>query len=104
MHYVYVLRCSDGTLYVGRTTNLIERETWHNDGHGAAYTAARRPVRIVYAEELRSEVSAARREGQIKRWTSAKKEALVQGDSAKLTDARRKARSLFTWRDWLRQQ
>ena len=68
MHYVYVLRCSDDTLYVGRTANLIERESWHNEGHGATYTAARRPVRIVYAEELGSELSAARGERQIKRW------------------------------------
>jgi GIY-YIG catalytic domain len=51
MWFVYLVRCADGTLYVGRTTNLASREKAHSDGTGAAYTAARRPVQVVYAEE-----------------------------------------------------
>ena len=48
---MYILRCADDTLYIGHTENLASREQTHNDGKGAKYTAARRPVRIVYAEE-----------------------------------------------------
>ena len=101
VRYVYLLRCSDGSLYVGRTTDLSQREQKHNDGHGAAYTAARRPVRIVYAEEHTSELSAARRERRIKGWTSAKKEALIAGQAKPRTIVKN-SRPAFTWRDWLK--
>jgi putative endonuclease len=50
MAFTYILRCADDTLYVGHTENLASRERTHNDGKGAKYTAARRPVRMVYAE------------------------------------------------------
>ena len=80
MAFTYVLRCADGTLYVGHTENLASRERTHNDGKGAKYTAARRPVRMVYAEEHHSVESAIARESQLKRWTNKKKEALVLGD------------------------
>ena len=100
--YVYLLRCSDQSLYVGRTKDLAQREQWHNDGHGAGYTAARRPVRMVYAEEHTSEVSAARRERQIKRWTIAKKEALVAGGGPALKRSTAKApRPGVSWQDLL---
>jgi predicted GIY-YIG superfamily endonuclease len=84
MPFVYLVRCSDQSLYVGHTDNLRAREQAHNDGLGAAFTAARRPVRMVYSEEYRSQVEAIRRERQIKRWTSEKKEALIAGDRTKL--------------------
>jgi putative endonuclease len=50
MEWVYILRCSDGTLYVGRTSNLTGRVQTHNEGRGGAYTAKRRPVRLLYSE------------------------------------------------------
>ena len=69
MAFTYILRCADETLYVGHTENLAARERTHNDGNGAKYTAARRPVRIVYAEEHSSARSAIARERQLKRWS-----------------------------------
>jgi putative endonuclease len=84
MPFVYLVRCSDQSLYVGHTRNLASREQAHIEGYGAAYTAKRRPVRMVYAEEYPSELEALRRERQIKGWTSRKKEALIAGDDASL--------------------
>ena len=51
MPFVYIVRCADGTLYVGHTADLAVREKAHNEGTAAAYTAKRRPVRVVYSEE-----------------------------------------------------
>ena len=80
MPWVYILRCSDDTLYVGHTTDLASREQTHNEGRGGRYTAQRRPVTIVYSERHDSAQSALARERQLKRWTTVKKEALVTGD------------------------
>jgi putative endonuclease len=106
MWFVYLVRCADGTLYVGRTTNLASREKAHNDGTGAAYTAARRPVRMVYAEEHGSMKSAAARERQVKRWTTEKKEALIRGHARRLKalSERQSAHKnmAFTWKDLMK--
>jgi predicted GIY-YIG superfamily endonuclease len=64
---VYILRCADGTLYVGSTSDLTERERRHNEGRGATYTASRTPVQLVYSEEHPSRLAAQRREAQLKR-------------------------------------
>jgi predicted GIY-YIG superfamily endonuclease len=104
MPFTYIVRCSDDTLYVGHTSDLAAREQTHNDGKGAKYTAARRPVRIVYAEEHASLESAIARERQLKRWSKEKKEALVRGDSSALRSlSHRTPRSPgdFRWRDLL---
>jgi predicted GIY-YIG superfamily endonuclease len=105
-HYVYVLRCADNSLYVGETSDLRTRERHHNEGRGGSYTAKRRPVHIVYAEQYRSREEALRRERQIKRWSSHKKELLVGGDLASLSGSSQKARirTGFTWKDWLTRQ
>lgn len=105
MPFVYLLRCSDGTLYVGRTYDLASRERVHNEGGGAKYTAIRRPVHMVYAEEHSSLQSAIARERQVKRWTAKKKETLVTGDlpTLKTLSRRNERRVVFTWRDLLRQ-
>jgi putative endonuclease len=79
--FVYILRCSNGTLYTGSTNNLAARELAHNQGRGAKYTAGRRPLRIVYSEVHESRSTAQARESQLKRWTRARKEALVAGAS-----------------------
>jgi len=102
-HYVYLLRCADKTLYVGETSDLQTRERDHNEGRGGRYTAKRRPVHIVYAEQYGSREDALERERQIKRWSSHKKELLVCGDLAALsgTSQRARMRSGFTWKDWL---
>ena len=103
MHYVYLLRCADSSLYVGETANLQIREQQHNEGRGGSYTAKRRPVRMVYAERHNSKQEALKRERQIKRWSLQKKELLVSGDVAALSGVSQKARvrTGFTWGDWL---
>jgi putative endonuclease len=80
LHFVYILECVDRTLYVGYTTNLDVREQQHHEGLGGRYTAARQPVRLVYSESFDNAAAALKRERQIKRWTRAKKAALVAGD------------------------
>ena len=90
MHSVYVVRCSDGTLYVGHTEDPESRVKAHNDGRGASYTFKRRPVRLVYFEAYQSEVEAVERERQLKRWSPAKKEALIAGDLQRLRQLSRR--------------
>ena len=102
-HYIYLLRCADNSLYVGETSDLQTRERHHNEGRGGRYTAKRRPVHIVYAEQVGSRPDAVRRERQLKRWSSQKKEMLVRGDLESLsgTSQRARIREGFTWQDWL---
>ncbi len=80
MHWVYILRCRDGLLYVGQTEDVPRRVDSHNQGRGARFTAARRPAALVHTEACESAIVAAARERQLKRWTRAKKEALIAGD------------------------
>ena len=75
-----MLLCSDGSYYIGHTHNVTQRFAAHQSGQGAAYTAARRPLRIVYTEGRTSEAESIIRERQLKRWSRAKKEALARGD------------------------
>ena len=82
--FVYILRCADGSYYVGSTSDVAARERIHNEGHGAAHTAAHRPVRMVYSEAHESWPAARKREAQLKRWTRAKKEALIAGNRTRL--------------------
>jgi putative endonuclease len=74
---VYLLRCSDGTLYAGSTNNVDARVRAHNDGRGARYTSGRRPVSVVYEEACASKSAALRREHALKRLNRTKKEALI---------------------------
>ena len=104
MPFTYILRCADETLYVGHTEDLASREQAHNDGKGAKYTAARRPVRMVYAEEHVKAASAIAREHQLKQWSREKKEALIRDDRIALdwlSHRKSKATTAFTWRDLL---
>ncbi|HPR63872.1 MAG TPA: GIY-YIG nuclease family protein [Thermoanaerobaculia bacterium] len=74
---VYIVRCSDGSLYTGYTADLEKRLSAHNEGKGAKYTAGRRPVILVYREVFSDRRTAMQREYQIKRWPRAKKEVLL---------------------------
>ena len=78
MHFVYLVRCADGTLYTGYAVDPRARETLHNSGRGAHYTACRRPVSLVYSESFATKSEALKREHEVKRWTRARKEALVE--------------------------
>lgn len=78
--YVYMVRCSDGTLYTGYTNDLKNREAKHNEGKGAHYTRIRRPVNIVYSEEFETKSEAMKREHQIKSLKREDKERLMRLD------------------------
>jgi putative endonuclease len=82
MHFVYIVRCADGTLYTGYARDPHAREKVHNDGRGARYTRGRRPVALVYAEAFVTRGAALRREYQLKRWSRARKKALCSGPGA----------------------
>jgi putative endonuclease len=84
MLFVYLVRCSDGTLYTGFARDPHERLVVHNAGKGAKYTRSRLPVALVYVESCESRSAALRRERQLKGWTRAKKDALIAGDLALL--------------------
>lgn len=75
--YVYIVECSDGTLYTGWTRNVRARVRAHNAGRGARYTRGRRPVRLRYWERHPTRAAAMRRERAIKHWSRAKKLALI---------------------------
>ncbi len=80
MYHVYILRCSDQSLYVGHTTNVEARVRAHNMGLGATHTSNRLPVELAYSETHPTRLAAIRRERQLKGWTREKKEALIRGD------------------------
>ena len=83
--YLYIVRCSDGSLYIGTTRTTLEiRIAQHNDGTFKGYTEARRPVVLVYAEWFDRITDAIENERKIKKWTRAKKEAFIRGDFASL--------------------
>ena len=77
---MYILKCSDGSYYIGHSNSLEERIRAHNAGRAAKWTACRLPVMLVYKETYQSEQQSIRRECQIKRWSHQKKEALISGD------------------------
>ena len=84
MWHVYILECSDNSFYTGHTNNLSKRVERHNSGRGSSHTAARLPVKLIWHEEHESEISATKREIQIKKWSRVKKIALIDGDLQKL--------------------
>lgn len=77
VHFVYIVRCADGTLYTGYARDPKARVKVHNSGRGARYTAGRRPVRLVYAESFESVGDALRREYALKQRSRAQKEELI---------------------------
>lgn len=73
-HFVYILECADGSLYVGCTNNLEKRVHQHNHAKaGAHYTKLRRPVVLKYQEEFATLAEGRKREAEIKSWTRSKK-------------------------------
>ena len=77
MYYVYLLRCSDNSLYCGYTNALEKRIKTHNEGKGAKYTKSRLPVRLCYFEEFSEKSSALKREAGIKKLSKKEKEELI---------------------------
>lgn len=79
-YFVYILCCCDGSYYVGYTYDVDQRLKEHGLGRASKWTTERLPVRLVYSEEHDSEISAMKREQQIKGWNRNKKEKLIKGD------------------------
>src|SRR6266849_5958819 len=84
--FVYMLRCRDGSYYVGSATgkDLTSRIAQHQTGAFPGYTSLRRPVELVWSEHFERITDAISAERQIKGWSRAKKEALIRGDWAGL--------------------
>ena len=78
--YTYILKCADDSYYVGHTENLTERLDKHRNGSAARHTAAHLPIRLVHSETFPTRIEAMTRETQLKKWSHAKKEALINGD------------------------
>ena len=79
MHWVYILKCSDGSCYTGSTSNLELRLAEHDSGICDGYTAKRLPVELVFSQETSTQDEAFRVEHQIKGWSRRKKEAIIEG-------------------------
>ena len=75
--YLYILRCCDGTLYTGITTDVEKRLETHRSGKGAKYTRGRGPLELVYRETCGSHSDALKREMAVKRLTRTQKKAMI---------------------------
>ena len=73
MWYLYILLCSDGSLYTGITNNLAKRFSEHKNGKGGRYTRSHKPIKIIYKEKLATQSEALKREREIKSWSRATK-------------------------------
>ncbi len=82
--WLYILRCSDQSLYVGHTDDLERRLAQHQSGELGGHTALRRPVTLVYCQEFPTREEALARERQVKNWSRAKKQALIESDWERL--------------------
>ena len=91
IYYVYILKCSDGTYYTGFTSNLEKRLIEHQMGkYKDSYTSTRRPVELAFYAEFTDPNIAIDTEKQIKKWSKAKKEALIHGEFDKLPNLAKK--------------
>ena len=90
MPFMYMLRCADGTTYVGSTVDLERRLAQHRAGEGAEYTRKRLPVDLIHVEEYSRIDDAFAREKQVQNWSRAKRLALAAGDVDALRPASRK--------------
>jgi putative endonuclease len=89
--YVYILKCSDDTYYTGVTSNLVNRMFKHESGfHPNSYTYNRRPLELVFYCEFTDITLAIEKEKQIKKWSKAKKDALINDDFESLVNLAKK--------------
>jgi putative endonuclease len=84
MPWTYILKCSDGSYYVGSCRNLDYRMWQHSTGNGSKYTGSRMPVTLVFAQEFDNIGDAYALEKQVHGWSRAKREALIRGEIARL--------------------
>ncbi len=78
-YYLYIIRCRDGSLYVGISRNVENRLVRHQAGTAAIFTRAHPPGKVVYQEQFPSYKEARAREVQVKKWRRDKKECLILG-------------------------
>ena len=79
--FLYILRCSDGSFYIGTTRTALEmRIAQHNAATFGGYTATRRPVALIFSQWFDNITDAIENERKLKKWSRAKKEAFVRGD------------------------
>jgi len=90
-YYIYILHCSDGSYYTGITSNLSKRVQEHSYGkYKESYTYKRRPVELIFHAEFTNVEMAIETEKQIKSWSRAKKEALINDEFEKLPNLAKK--------------
>ncbi|MCS0500528.1 GIY-YIG nuclease family protein [Protaetiibacter mangrovi] len=77
---MYILRCGDGSYYVGSSRNVEARAAQHATGKGSSYTSSRMPVELVFVHECESVAEAYGIEKRVQGWSRAKREALIRGD------------------------
>jgi putative endonuclease len=96
--WLYILKCSDGSYYVGTTRDSLEtRIAQHNAAAFQGYTATRRPVELIFSQWFDRITDAIENERKLKKWSRAKKEAFIRGDVGSLQKlARRKLPHLST--------
>jgi predicted GIY-YIG superfamily endonuclease len=78
--WAYILRCADGSFYTGHTDNLDARIGQHLTGGYCDYTPRRLPIELAWAQDFSSRIEALEAERRVKKWSRAKKEALIAGD------------------------
>jgi len=94
MAHTYILRCADGSYYVGSTSGALEkRVAEHQDGTYPGYTFKRRPVTLIWSQHFERITEAIAAERQIKGWSRVKKEALIRGDWKALSEAAKRPHS-----------
>jgi|TARA_R110000744_G_C18989920_1_gene520433 putative endonuclease len=90
-YYVYILECADKTFYTGITSNITERFESHQSGtYKDSYTSKRRPVELIFYCEFTNPNMAIETEKKIKKWSQAKKQALIDGEYDKLPNLAKK--------------
>jgi putative endonuclease len=101
MPATYILKCSDGSLYVGSTRDLAVRLQQHASGMGSAYTSKRLPVELVWSAEFERIDDAYFLEKRIQGWSRAKRIALIEGrfDALPALSSRARGRSTAGFRD-----
>lgn len=91
MAFTYMLRCADGSFYVGSTSGpLDKRIVEHESGAYPGYTSRRRPVQLIWSESFEQITDAVAAERKIKGWSRIKKQALIEGDWERVSDAARR--------------
>lgn len=78
--FVYILKCNDGSFYIGHTDDIDERISKHKNGFYEGYTKTRLPVEVVFTQQFATRDEAFNAERQIKGWSRAKKKAFISND------------------------